>query len=60
MCFITAEYLLVCEDIVQSNFDPVYLLLALEATELVSEPLTQMTLELINNQLISLQQKRCL
>ena len=30
--------------------------LALEATELVSEPVTQMALELINNHLISVQQ----
>ena len=58
MCFMTAEYLHVCEDIVQSNFDLVYLLLALEVTEPVSEPVTQMAVELINNHLISVQQKR--
>ena len=32
--------------------------LALEATEPVSEPVTQMAVELINNHLISVQQKR--
>ena len=32
--------------------------LALEATELVSEPVTQMAVEMINNHLISVQQKR--
>ena len=40
------------------NFDLVSLLLALEATEPESEPVTQMALELINNHLISVQQKR--
>ena len=35
----------------------VCLLLALEATELVSEPVTEMALELINNHLISVQSK---
>ena len=40
------------------HFDLVSSLLALEATELVSEPVTQMALELINNHLISIQQKR--
>ena len=33
-------------------------LLAIEANALVSEPVTQMALELINNHLISVQQKR--
>ena len=33
-------------------------ILALEATEPVSEPVTQMAVELINNHLISVQQKR--
>ena len=32
--------------------------LALEATELVSDPVTQMAVELINNHFISVQQKR--
>ena len=41
-----------------SNFDLVSSLVALEATELVSEPVTQMALELKNNHLISVQQKR--
>jgi hypothetical protein len=35
-----------------------FLVLALEATEPVSEPVTQMAVELINNHLISVQQKR--
>ena len=47
---------------VQSHFELVSLVLALEATEpvpeTVSEPLTQMAVELINNHLISVQQKR--
>ena len=44
--------------LVQLNFDLVYLLLALEATEPVSEPVTQMAIELINIHIISVQQKR--
>ena len=44
--------------LVHSRFDLVGLLLALEATEPVSEPVTQMEPELINNHLISVQQKR--
>ena len=35
--------------LVQSHFELVSLLLALEATEPVSEPVTQMAVELINN-----------
>ena len=42
----------------QSHFDLVGLSLALEATEPVSELVTEMALELINNHLISVQQKR--
>ena len=41
--------------LVQSHFELVSSVLALEATELVSEPVTQMTVELINNHLISVQ-----
>ena len=44
--------------LVQSHFELVSLVLALEATEPVSEPVTQMAVELINNHLISVQQKR--
>ena len=44
--------------LVHSHFDLVSLLVALEATEPVSELVTQMALELINNRLISVQQKR--
>ena len=40
-----------------SNFDLVSLLLTLEATELVSEPVIQIAVELIDNHLISVQQK---
>ena len=46
-CFI---YILVLVQIlVQSHFELISLGLALEATELVSEPGTQMAVELINN-----------
>ena len=44
--------------LVHSHFDLVSLLLTLEATELLSELVTQMALKLINNYLISVQQKR--
>jgi hypothetical protein len=40
----------------QSHFELVRLILALEATEPVSELVTQMEVELINNHLISVQQ----
>ena len=43
--------------LVHSNFDLVSSLLVLEATEPVSEPVTQMAVELINSHLISIQQK---
>ena len=41
-----------------SHFELVSSVLALEATEPVSEPVNQMAVELINNHLISVQQKR--
>ena len=41
-----------------SHFELVISVLALEATEPVSEPVTQMVVELINIHLISVQQKR--
>ena len=44
--------------LVHSHFDLVSSPLALEATEPVSEPVTQMVVELINIHLISVQQKR--
>ena len=44
--------------VVQSHFELVSSVLALEATEPVSEPVTQMAVELINNHIISVQQKR--
>ena len=44
--------------LVQSHFELVSLVLALEATEPVSETVTQMVVELIYNHLISVQQKR--
>ena len=40
------------------HFDLVSWILALEATELVSETVTQMAVELINNHLISVQEMR--
>ena len=43
---------------VQSHFELVSLVLALEATEPVSEMVTQMSVELINNHHISVQQMR--
>ena len=48
----------VVQILVLSQFDLVSLLLVLEATEPVSEPVTQMAVELINNHLISVHQKR--
>ena len=53
-CFI---YILV-KIIVQSHFELISLVLALEATEPVSETVSQMAVEVINNGLISVQQKR--
>ena len=47
----------VVQILVHSRFDLVSLPVALEATELVSEPVTQMAVELINIHLISVQQK---
>ena len=44
--------------LVHSQFELISLPLALEVTEPVSEPITQIALELINNHLISVQQKR--
>ena len=43
--------------LVQSHFELVSWVLALEATEPVSESVTQMAVELINNHLISVQKK---
>ena len=48
----------IAQILVQSHFELVSLVLALEATEPVSEPVTQMAVELINNYLISVEQKR--
>ena len=48
----------IAQILVQSHFELVSLVLALEATEQLSEPVTQMTVELINNHIISVQQKR--
>ena len=44
--------------LVHSTFDLVSSILAVEATEPISEPVTQMALEPINNHLILVQQKR--
>ena len=54
-CFI---YIHLVQILVHSHFDLVSSPLALEATEPVSEMVTQMALEVINKQLISVQQKR--
>ena len=54
-CFI---YILDSSNFSSSHFELVSLVLALEVTELVSETVTQMAVELINNHLISLQQNR--
>ena len=51
-------YILDCSNSSSFTIDLVSLRLALEATELVSEPVAEMALELINNHLISAQQKR--
>ena len=45
-------YILDSSNSIQSHFELVSLVLALEATELVIEPVTQMAVELINNHLI--------
>ena len=42
----------------QLHYELVSSLLALDATELVSQPLTQMVVEMINIHVISVQQKR--
>ena len=47
----------IAQILVQSHFELVSSVLALEATEPVSEPVTQMAVELINNHLISVQEK---
>ena len=44
--------------LVQSHFELVSSVLALEPTEPVSEPATQMADELINNHVLSVQKKR--
>ena len=48
----------IAQILVQSHFELVSSVLALDATEPLSEPVTQMAVELINNHLISVQQKR--
>ena len=53
-CFI---YILDSSNFSSSHFELVSLVLALEVTELVSETVTQMAVELINNHLISVKQK---
>ena len=54
-CFhLHSKYLV--QILVHSHFALVSFLLALEATELVSESVTQIALELINNHFISVQQ----
>ena len=48
----------VVQILVDSNFDLAIWLLALEATESVSGPITEMAVELVNIHLISVLQKR--
>ena len=48
----------IAQILVQSHFELVDLVLAVEATEPVSETVIQVAVELINNNLISVQQKR--
>ena len=48
----------IAQILVQSHLELVSLVLALEATEPVSEPVTQMAVELVNNHLITVQHKR--
>ena len=48
----------IAQILVHLHFELVNLLLTPGATELVSEPVTQMAVELINNHLISVQQKK--
>ena len=55
--FVSSTFWIV-QILVHSHFDLVSSVLALDATEPVSEPVAQMALELINNHLISVQQKR--
>ena len=55
--FVSSTFWIV-QILVHSHFDLVSSVLALEATEPVSEPVTQMAVELINNHLMSVQQKR--
>ena len=54
-CFI---YILDSSNSNSSHFELVSSLLVLDATELVSQPVTQMAVEMINIHLISVQQKR--
>ena len=59
-CFISIVVMYLVQIIVHSYFELVIVcsLLDLEATETVSEPVTQMAVELRNIHLISVQQKR--
>ena len=59
---VSSTFLIVQIILVHSHFELVSSVLALDATDLVSEPIsepvTQMAVELINNHLILVQQKR--
>ena len=52
------HFIYIAQILVQSHFEQVSSVLALEATEPVPEPVTQIAIELINNHLISVQQNR--
>ena len=53
--WVVSSTFLIAQILVQSQFELVSLVLALEANEPVSELVTQMAVELINNHLISVQ-----
>ena len=57
-CWLVSSIFQIVQILVHSHFDLVSWFLALEATEPVSEPVSQMAVELINIHLISVQQKR--
>ena len=57
-CRVLSSTFLIVQILFQSHFELVRSVLALEATEPLSETVTQMAVELIKNHLISVQQKR--
>ena len=55
---IVSSTFLIVQILVESHFEQVSSVLALEVTERVSEPVTQLAVELINMHFISVQQMR--